>query len=269
MPEISRTRARCRRPNRKKNADSHGASVAKPGGAGNFSLPDNQGTVAYFPGFCGSSQADAIYDALLDAEGWQCTPITFFGKQVLQPRETAFYGTELYTYSDERRPPIPWDRDDSCRTLLSLKRRIEIFLELPEDYFNVALCNKYTDGTRYMGYHADDETSLGEYPIIASFSCGAERRFLVKPKLATASSESPRIEWHLAHGSLLVMSGQTQKYYKHSLPKQTRIKEARLNFTFRRVINSDMEKASILDNDYGVGGKFWAPLRRCAAKKSW
>ena len=63
---------------------------------------------------------------------------------------------------------------------------------------------------------------------IASLSFGAERRFLLRHKTTKHT-----IEFALVHGSLLVMKDQTQRYWLHSLPKMARVKEARINLTFR------------------------------------
>lgn len=223
------------------------ASVRRPG-AGVLELDNAEGTVTYVPGFLKTQEADELFHDTVDAEGWQCTPITFFGKQVLQPRETAFYGTAPYSYSDEKRDPIDWHaQPPASTTLFHLKLKIERFLRLPDGYFNVTLCNKYEHGKKYMGYHADDEASLGQSPIIASISVGAERRFLLRHKHAGGQTEPPRprIEYTLAHGSLLVMSGRTQEFYKHSLPVQKAVTKTRLNFTFRHVVqDKELEKIS-------------------------
>ena len=39
----------------------------------------------------------------------------------------------------------------------------------------------------------------------------------------------------LESGSVLVMKGDTQKNWLHSLPKSTRVTEPRINLTFRRI----------------------------------
>lgn len=145
----------------------------------------------------------------------------------------------MYTYTGANCPPIPWDTDAASAAIFALKGKIEARLGLEDGYFNVCLCNKYTDGARYMGYHADDEASLGSNPVIASISCGAERRFLLRPKPHAICDEvnDTRWEYTLAHGSLLVMSGATQEHYKHSLPKMAAVKTPRVNITYRRVVN--------------------------------
>jgi alkylated DNA repair dioxygenase AlkB len=234
--------------------DIRSAVPTKLGPDGTLDLPNTYGTVTYIPKFLNRKEADALFECTLNASAWECTPITFFGKTVLQPRDTAFYGTAPYSYSDETRPPVHWSAEPPASTaLFELKLQIERALDLPPGYFNVALCNKYLDGKKYMGYHADDERSLGECPIIASISVGAMRRFLLRPKENAFLEDSARTEYVLAHGSLIVMAGLTQRYYKHSLPKQASVSEPRLNFTFRHVVAKD--------DEYEAIARKWIPPR--------
>ena len=84
-----------------------------------------------------------------------------------------------------------------------------------------------------MGMHSDDEKELGATPTIASISLGAERTFILKSKL-DPHTKSTRIV--LASGSLLPMRDDTQKNYKHGVPKETKTLSSRVNLTFRAVL---------------------------------
>jgi len=48
--------------------------------------------------------------------------------------------------------------------------------------------------------------------------------------------ENPKIikEYSLTCGSLIVMDGKTQNYWKHSIPKEMKILTPRINLTFRQ-----------------------------------
>lgn len=220
----------------------------RQGPEGILQLPHEAGTVVYVEDFLSKAEADEIAERTKDARSWERAPISFFGKSVLQPRDTAFFGTKLYSYSDERRQPTGWSEDPPASTALhELGQRIAKYLELSPDWFNVILANRYHHGQDFMGWHSDNEKSLGDEPIIASISLGAERRFLIRPKPGT-STDKPleKIEYTLAHGSLLVMTGKMQQLYQHSLPKValSKCSELRLNFTYRRVIDeSDQSKS--------------------------
>ncbi|CAA7265714.1 unnamed protein product [Cyclocybe aegerita] len=58
----------------------------------------------------------------------------------------------------------------------------------------------------------------------------------------TESTEEPpqlfvaRKSWILAPGSLVVMQGETQKYWKHEIPKEPKVKEGRISLTFRQLV---------------------------------
>ncbi|HLM54443.1 MAG TPA: alpha-ketoglutarate-dependent dioxygenase AlkB, partial [Pseudoxanthomonas sp.] len=98
--------------------------------------------------------------------------------------------------------------------------------------FNSVLANLYRSGRDAMGWHSDDERELGPEPVIASLSLGAARRFVLK------SRHDPTLkrEFVLPHGSLLVMAGQTQRHYRHCLPRTAKPTGERINLTFRQVL---------------------------------
>lgn len=63
--------------------------------------------------------------------------------------------------------------------------------------------------------------------VIASLSLGATRRFVLK------HSSGVKLEYAMTSGSLMVMDGHMQKTWKHSVPKEARVKHPRINLTFR------------------------------------
>jgi alkylated DNA repair dioxygenase AlkB len=126
---------------------------------------------------------------------------------------------------------LPWMPE-----LLSLKVRVEEATPvaaytnsgLPKLGYNAVLCNLYRDGNDSVGLHADAEPEMG--PVIASISLGAGRLFgLKRENRSIAFSE------RLLHGSLLVMAGDTQKLFKHEVPKERGVTQPRINLTFRRI----------------------------------
>jgi alkylated DNA repair dioxygenase AlkB len=100
--------------------------------------------------------------------------------------------------------------------------------------FNSVLCNLYRDGNDAMGWHSDDERELGPEPLIASLSFGATRRFRLRHRCDPAL----RAELHLDSGSLLLMSGATQRNYRHDLPRTRAEPAARINLTFRNILHA-------------------------------
>jgi alkylated DNA repair dioxygenase AlkB len=104
-------------------------------------------------------------------------------------------------------------------------------LSLPKLGYNAALCNLYRDGNDSVALHADDEPEMG--PVIASISLGAERLFRLKAKDGTVV-----LSERIPHGSLLIMAGETQKNFKHEVPKEPAVEQPRINLTFRHIEHS-------------------------------
>ena len=98
--------------------------------------------------------------------------------------------------------------------------------------FNSVLANLYRDGRDSMGWHSDAEAELGPRPVIASLSLGAVRRFVLKSR----SDAGLKLGIDLPHGSLLLMRGETQRHYRHALPRTAKPMAARINLTFRRIL---------------------------------
>ena len=96
--------------------------------------------------------------------------------------------------------------------------------------FNSCLLNYYPSGADGMGYHADDEKELGYQPIIASLSLGATRKFFLKHK-----KTQDKVELHPESGRLIVMHGDTQTYWKHTVTKTKTGADGRISLTFRQI----------------------------------
>ena len=96
--------------------------------------------------------------------------------------------------------------------------------------YKAILINWYQDGTHYIGYHADSESSIVANSAIYSFSYGQERDFCLKSK-----DKSHQQKIYMKNGSLIIMGGEMQKYYKHAVPKRalSTCPERRINITLR------------------------------------
>jgi alkylated DNA repair dioxygenase AlkB len=188
-----------------------------------LNLPDAE--IIYYPEFFDKEQADKIYSELLQEIAWQQDLITVFGKTHPQPRLTALYGNEgkPYSYSNITMQPHPWN------TLLQkIKYHIETTAECQ---FTTVLLNQYRDGKDSNGWHADNEKELGTNPIIASLSFGTERVFQLKHNTIANAKKNIVLE----HGSLLLMKGRTQHFWKHQIPKTAKPIGNRINLTFRSI----------------------------------
>lgn len=188
-----------------------------------FSLPDAE--LEYFPHFLNTEKADLLLKKLLKEVPWQQQNIKLFGKEIPQPRLTAFYAEQgiSYTYSGLQLQPNNFSTE-----LWELKQKTQ---ELSGFDFNTCLANLYRHGNDSMGWHADDEKVLGKNPVIASISLGGIRRFQFKHKTNKDLKESIELQ----HGSLLIMKGSMQHFWKHQLPKTKKEVAPRINLTFRKI----------------------------------
>jgi alkylated DNA repair dioxygenase AlkB len=191
-------------------------------------IPMQQAEVYYKPLLALGRPADAIMHDLINDVPWRAEKIVVWGKTFTQPRLTAWYGDEgsHYTYSGIHLTPLPWSA-----LLLDLKNRIE---PIAGTIFNSVLLNYYRDNRDSMGFHSDDERELGDEPVIASLSLGEERTFILKHK--TMKALRP-VRLKLASGSLFLMKGETQKYWKHGIDKVAQHCGPRINLTFRCIKN--------------------------------
>jgi alkylated DNA repair dioxygenase AlkB len=170
--------------------------------------------------------ADDLFTALINETEWRQENIQVWGKLHLQPRLTAWHGdsgTE-YSYSG-----INLHASDWTPTLLKIKADISLVTGCQ---FNSVLLNLYRDQRDSMGWHSDDEPALGRNPVIASLSLGATRTFKLKHK---TKPEQKILSLDLTHGSLVVMGGNIQHHWQHSIAKQTRTIAPRINLTFRQI----------------------------------
>lgn len=189
-----------------------------------FDLIDAQ--VSYVTAFIGFEEANELFEKLLLQVNWQQDDIVVFGKKYQQPRLTALYGNDgkSYSYSSLTMFPNKWNS-----LLIYIKEKVEDFMKVK---FTTVLLNYYRDGNDSNGWHADNEKELGKNPIIASVSFGAKRVFQMKHN----SIKEQKFKIELEHGSLLIMKGTTQHFWKHQIPKSTKNVGPRINLTFR-IIN--------------------------------
>ena len=176
--------------------------------------------------------ATALYHTLLNELPWQSDIVTLFGKTHITTRKIVWMGDENanYQYSGHVRQTVPWSD-----VVFHVKQKIEQGLaEIGVTAnFNTCLLNYYPSGADGMGYHADDEKELGHQPVIASLSLGATRKFVFKHK-----KTQDKVELHLESGQLVVMHGETQTFWKHTITKTKTVDTGRISLTFRHMLTS-------------------------------
>lgn len=184
----------------------------------------NNGEYQFYPNFFSKTESDLILQKLKTEIRWKQESMNMYGKQVLFPRLTSWYGDndKPYSFSGITLNPHSWTKQ-----LLDIKNKIE---PVAKTQFNSVLLNQYRDGNDSISWHTDAEKELGKNPIIGSVNFGATRKFQLR-HLETKE----KIEIELTHGSLLIMQGELQHFWQHQVPKTTKKVNERINLTFREI----------------------------------
>ena len=159
----------------------------------------------YYYGLMMSLEASQYYlKIFIDHIQWKNDEARIFGKHFITKRKVAWYGNQgyQYTYSKTTKQALAWTPE-----LLTLRDQVQ---DLTQSAYNSCLLNLYHTGSEGMAWHSDDEKALG-------------------------------IEIVLAPGSLLVMQGETQSHWVHRLPITKKVTEARVNLTFRMMVQEAIE----------------------------
>jgi alkylated DNA repair dioxygenase AlkB len=188
-------------------------------------LASRDGELFYQADFLSQAEALECFLQLKTELNWQEEVATLFERKVTMPRLVSWYGDEgaIYSYSGLTHYPQAW-----TNSLLELKVKIEDYCGHP---FNSVLGNLYRDGQDSMGWHADQEKVLGINPFIASLSLGADRLFKIRHH-----KTGETLDITLANGSLLLMGGSLQHHWRHCVPKTRKPVSARINLTFRTIL---------------------------------
>ena len=182
------------------------------------------------PQFLESSFADRLLRTLLDEVSWEQRTILLFGRRILQPRLIAWAGEVPYRYSGQTLEPR-----ETPASLTLLLERVRAHVGV---FFNHVLLNRYRDGQDAMGMHSDDESELGENPVLASVSLGATRRFVIVPR--KKSTTWGKLELELTHGSLLTGNTIHEPGWNYAVrmyePRERSVIGERVNLTFRHLL---------------------------------
>ena len=190
-------------------------------------LDIEDGDFEYWPGFLDAKETASCFAALQSKIDWHTPRVFVYGRWIDSPRQSAWYGDRgaVYRYSGTINEPISW--------LPELKNLGERLNDFCKSEFNSVLANHYRSGSDSMGWHSDDEKELGPEPVIASISLGGARIFLLRHR---RHKELQTHEITLESGSLLLMRGESQRAWRHSIPKTRRTVAPRINLTYRHIM---------------------------------
>ncbi len=177
------------------------------------------GILLYDETFLPSELADRYFSELQDQIAWEQKP-GIFGH--MQPRLIASYGEPgiVYRYSGRDNVALPW-----TTTLLEIKEKIESI----QGCYNYCLLNRYRNGQDSMGMHADNEPEMGN--VIGSLSLGATRTFRIKH-----NKTKETMSFRVGNGTLIIMAGTMQQFWKHEVPKTKENVGERINLTYRQIV---------------------------------
>ncbi|KAK7494562.1 hypothetical protein BaRGS_00014215 [Batillaria attramentaria] len=204
--------------------------ITKPGLYDISLEPSGVSRLRFFPNFLDPQHSKELFQQLFHEVPWRQRSIIVGGVSYLQPRLTAWFGEQPYSYSGvTHEPNQQWPV-----ALTVLREQLE---EVTGTRFNSLLANLYRDGHDSIDWHSDDEPSLGTNPIIASLSFGGTRNFEMRKKPPMGNTGdytySQTVRVPLESGSLLIMEGCTQADWQHRVPKEYHDRGPRINLTFR------------------------------------
>lgn len=179
------------------------------------------------------SECETYLEFLLNQIKWNRQEITVTkldGRviEASEPRLTSFMADEGICYEYSRRDNVgtAWHP-----TILKIKEKTEqaiVECGLPEVKFNAAFMNRYDGPRQSLGMHSDNEPDLVRGAPIASCSFGATREF----RIMRRDDESQKWSLNMADGCFIVMAGEMQRHYLHSVPPGGDA-GTRINITFR------------------------------------
>jgi alkylated DNA repair dioxygenase AlkB len=166
-------------------------------------------------------KADASYTRLRDEIVLGPERVDEGAGPVITNRSVAWYGDAgaIYRYAGSENSPSPWT-PELQRVRKYLERALGVRL-------NSCLVGWYEGGTNDVDWHADAEPELQDY--IVSVSLGATRTFKIRPSTGGAAIDVP-----LVHGSVLVMTVESQQSWHHAVPPEPGA-GSRMNLTFRNI----------------------------------
>ncbi len=109
--------------------------------------------------------------------------------------------------------------------MLEIKEKIEAV----QGEYNYCLLNRYRSGSDSVGWHADDDPEMGN--IIGSLSLGATRKFRIRHNNTRETKT-----FSASNGTLIIMAGTMQQFWKHEVPKTKEKVGERINLTFRKIV---------------------------------
>lgn len=177
---------------------------------------DDRSWVDYCPGWLSGS--DVVFDELAGEARWQQRTVHMYDRLLPEPRLTAGWSTDADDEPGAGNGVPPTLRE--MATALSTRYAVG---------FDRIWVNLYRDGADSVAWHGDRNRLVMTRPLVATVSLGARRKFLLRPR--GTSRAAHRLE--PGHGDLVVMGGECQATWEHTVPKTKKPVGARMSVTIR------------------------------------
>lgn len=129
--------------------------------------------------------------------------------------------------------------DDTINKLIiDIQKYINNFDDINIPIINSCLINKYPKGENFIAPHRDSILSFGEKPTIIGLSIGETRNidFIRNDNYNNDNNDNnDNFSFTLHSGSIFIMAGSSQIYYKHTI-KKSYCNDVRYSLTFREFI---------------------------------
>lgn len=185
-----------------------------------YNLPDAD--MVLIDSFISKEDSDFYYKRFLDSTEWTEYEMKMYDKNVKAPR--------LISWHEDS------DLDNSAKAFTKDLNDIRLKVQNEtKQHFNAVLLNLYRNGNDSVSWHSDKIHRTSIDPVIASVSFGETRMFKLRHK---TRKDIPIVEIPLYHGTFLLMSGTTNSFWEHQVPRTSRKILPRINLTFRQLIRN-------------------------------
>jgi len=188
-------------------------------------INENGASVIIYRNWLSPETAKILYDVAFENCNIQ-HEIMLYGKKLIQPRFNVVYGENYvgkYKYSGALLDVYEW-----LPEIRKLRDTIQNFTGFHADS---CLINGYANGLHNVGYHSDKEI-MDPNKTVVTLSTGATRKFYYQ----RIGDTTETIKTVLNEGDLLIMTGKTNDLFKHCVPKESKVKDARYSYTFRQIV---------------------------------
>lgn len=208
-------------------------------------LTTKTGGAIYIPSFLEEEQATELFQIIPRIVQFETKYMQFSDSLIPLPRKIGYVGEKDYSYSGiTHKAQLYHPILKSIQDLIIKDTRLHTVINFKTlEKLNSCLINAYESENNKVHWHSDSEKELGpdnkKNILIVSLSLGEERDFVIRNKeilqkqLGAENTDNFELKVGLKHGSLLVMYGDFQHKYEHSIPKVKTRKELRINLTFR------------------------------------